>query len=60
MMHLTKNVLKGKIHYKEQDREAKRHIPKEGYVNAAWFLILSLINEITVDVVLHWVLRIAI
>ena len=26
------------LNYKEQDRKAKRTIPKEGYVNAQWFL----------------------
>jgi hypothetical protein len=26
------------LNYKEQDRKAKRKIPKEGYVNVEWFL----------------------
>ena len=46
------------LNYKEQDRKAKRTIPKEGYVNAQWFLnIISQINVITADAVFLWILK---
>ena len=38
--------------YKLQDRKGKRQIPKEGYVNAEWFLEKTLIAIITADAVL--------
>ena len=34
MSHFERKIM----NYKEQDRTAKRKIPKDGYVNAQWFL----------------------
>lgn len=39
--------------YKLQDKKANREIPKNGYMNAEWFIKISTINVITVVAVLY-------